>query len=421
MKLALAIGLNIGLGLALVAWVRRQRREAELGAWLPPLLALKLLMSSRDYFLLSGDAAYFQRWATVMTSQLWAAPGSWLRTLFSDELHYGSQHLVYHGYSNTFFIIKLLSALNLASLGAVLLNSIYLSLFGFVGSWQLVRAMRRVFPATPRGAAVVAFIVWPSVLYWTAGLTKESLLLGSAAWLLALLLPWLYAAEKPRPATVAGALLLALLQFKMRFFFAALLFGTLAGLAVIRLVQHLGGARRRWAQVLLLAAVLAAGAGAAGEISPVFRLNKFTSQLTRAYSELLASSRQLPHLEYPTLVPTVPGILRNVPKAVFSVLARPWPWEASDPLFFVAGLENIGLLLVLAVALGAAGRGRGGHLPFALGLALLVYCLGLAALIGLSTPNLGTLNRYRSVLLPFVLLLALQNDYAARVLRRVGL
>jgi hypothetical protein len=38
---------------------------------------------------------------------------------------------------------------------------------------------------------------------------------------------------------------------------------------------------------------------------------------------------------------------------------------------------------------------------------LLLYCLLLAAFIGLSTPNLGTLNRYRSVLLPWLLWLAL--------------
>lgn len=54
-------------------------------------------------------------------------------------------------------------------------------------------------------------------------------------------------------------------------------------------------------------------------------------------------------------------------------------------------------------------------------LALLFYCLALAVLLGLSTPNLGTLNRYRAALLPFVLWLALQNDYAARGIRRLGL
>jgi hypothetical protein len=42
-------------------------------------------------------------------------------------------------------------------------------------------------------------------------------------------------------------------------------------------------------------------------------------------------------------------------------------------------------------------------------------------LIGLTTPNFGSLNRYRSELLPFLLLLLLQNDYAAALLQRLGL
>ncbi|MEJ7661615.1 MAG: hypothetical protein WKG07_19510 [Hymenobacter sp.] len=43
----------------------------------------------------------------------------------------------------------------------------------------------------------------------------------------------------------------------------------------------------------------------------------------------------------------------------------------------------------------------------ALGVFLLLYCLLLAAFIGLNTPNLGTLHRYRAALLPWLLLLVL--------------
>jgi hypothetical protein len=45
----------------------------------------------------------------------------------------------------------------------------------------------------------------------------------------------------------------------------------------------------------------------------------------------------------------------------------------------------------------------------------------LAILMGLTTPNLGSLNRYRNDLLPFFLLLVLQNDYAAKVISWLGL
>ena len=54
-------------------------------------------------------------------------------------------------------------------------------------------------------------------------------------------------------------------------------------------------------------------------------------------------------------------------------------------------------------------RGQPGRLSAGLVLALLLYCVVLAGLIGLSTPNLGTLHRYRAILLPWLLWLSLQG------------
>ncbi|PJJ60140.1 hypothetical protein [Hymenobacter chitinivorans] len=421
MSILVAVLLNCGLLALIGPWLSRQYRHPVLGRLLLPLLGLKVVACLIACWLLSDDADYFQRWSLSLTTQLWEAPGAWLRTLFGDAFEYRGQRLVFHGYSNTFFIIKLLSVLNMATLGSLWANGLYLSLFGFMGGWELTKTLNRLFPLAPVGAPVVAFLLWPTVVYWTAGLTKECLLVGSGTWLLALVLGWLYNAEKPRPGQVLGAVLLAVLHFKMRYFFAVLLFAALSGLAVVRVAQHLSGTRRRWVAVLLFAAVLVLGGWAGSEVSPVFRLNKFTSQLIRTYSDLREGSGRRPHIEYDDLAPTVPSLLRNAPKAVVSAVVRPWPWEDSTPLYVAAGLENVLLIFVLLVAGVATLRGKWGQLPFALILALGFYCLVLAALLGLSTPNLGTLNRYRAVMLPYLILLALQNEYAARWLRRIGL
>ncbi len=208
------------------------------------------------YWRLTADATYFQFWSEQLTVQLWTDAGAWLQTVLGEEFHRGQLHLVYHGFSNTFFLIKLLSVMNLASLGNAWLNGLYLTLFSFVGCWQLVRTVAQVFPKVPVGAAVVAWLAWPSVVYWSAGITKESLLVGSGAWLTALVLSWLYGSRPVRTGAVVGGFLLALLHFKMRFFFAGLLLGGLASLSVVRVAQNLGGARSRLIQFLLIVAVL---------------------------------------------------------------------------------------------------------------------------------------------------------------------
>ncbi|AHJ97459.1 hypothetical protein [Hymenobacter swuensis] len=420
-KVLLALSLNAGLLWLLLRWLPRVRQLPVVGRWVLPTLGLKLVATGLSVLLLSEDAKYFLLWAARLNQQLWLAPGQWLHMLFTDAFVWDSWKLVFHGFSNTLFIIKLLSVLNLASLGNALLNGCYLSLFSFMGSWELIRQLRLRWPAAAPGPGVVAFLLWPTVVYWTSGLTKESLLVGSGALVLALVIQLGYGKSGATGRAVVALFVVSLLHFKMRYFFAVVLFGTLAGLALILVVQRLEGARSRLAQTVLMLLLLTGGGWAASEVSPVFRANKFTSQLQRNYSDLLKSSRYRPHLEYPALQPTTASVIRHAPLAVASTLARPWPWEGGTLLYVIAGLENLGLLLVLLLAVVAVVRQRPGRLPFALVLALLVYCLVLASLLGLTTPNLGTLNRYRVTFLPFLLLLALQNEYAARLLRRFGL
>ncbi|MFD2784381.1 hypothetical protein [Hymenobacter rubripertinctus] len=419
-KIILALLLNAGLLGLLGWWLPRMRQLPGVGRWVLPTLLLKLAVTALSVLLLSEDGHYFQDWSLRMTDQLWHEPGQWGRMLFTDEFKWGRHRLVYHGFSNTLFLIKLLSVFNLASLGAALLNGLYLSMFSFVGCWELVRQLRLRWPLATAGAGVVAFLGWPTVVYWTSGLTKESLLVGSGALVLALVVYLAYGPAARRLRAVLGLLAAALLHFKMRYFFAVVLFGNLAGLGLTRTLQQLGAARSRWAQTALLLALLAAGAWAASEVSPVFRANKFTSQLQRNYSSLLKTSRNRPHLAYPELRPTTASVVQHAPQAIVNALVRPWPWEGRMVLYLIAGLENLLLLLVLGLAGVAVLRGRPGQLPFALVLALLLYCLILAALLGLTTPNLGTLNRYRVSFLPFLVLLLLQNDYAARWLRWLG-
>lgn len=426
MRQVLAVLLNAALLAALLPWLRRQWRAVP--AWARVALAFglggRLLVGAWRGGHLANDALFISEHADWLTAQIRAVPARFWEPLLGNYVVWHGDQVMYYGMSNTLFMAKILAVLNLASADAGWLNGVYLSLFSFVGCWLLARALM-LLPQTPAAAGVVAFVAWPTVVFWAAGVAKEALLLGSGAWLLALFLEIFYGAEPAMPGKqvrrVAGLLALAYLHFGMRYFFAVPLLGVLVGLAAVAGLQHLGAARSRWVQVAVLAAVLAGGAVLAQEVSVAFRVNKFTNQVVRVYSHLEQASRSKPHFAYPGLEPTGASVLRHAPQAAVNALTRPWLGESWEPRYVAQGLENAALLALLAVAAIASWRGRGGRLPFALGLGLAVVCLALAVLLGLTTPNLGSLSRYRSGLLPFLLLLLLQNDYAATALRRLGL
>jgi len=428
MKLALALVLNAALLAALLPWLRYEWRacgsvwRAALVAGLVARFLLGNLRSAHPAF----DASQFDILGQLLTRQLWAHPAGAWQLMTGNTVRFAGSEFVFYGMSNTLFMGKLMAALNLASLGMPWLNGVYLSLLSFLGCWQMARVLALVLPATPAGAGLMGFVLWPSSNFWAAGLSKEAVLLGSGAWLTALVLARIYGPPVVRSRWRAvwgwlGIAALALLHFQSRYFFAVPLLGGLVALALVQALQRWEWARTRWAQALVLGAVVGMGTVVAPQVSIAFSVNKFTSQLLRIYNHDLESSAGRPHFNYSDLRPTPESILAHSPQAVFNTLTRPWLGEMAEPIYVAAGLENALLLALLAGALVALVRGRGGRLPFALGLVLGGYCLLLAVLMGLSTPNLGSISRYRSTLLPFFLLLLLQNDYAATVLRRLGL
>ena len=431
MRIGLAILLNAALLAVLLPWLRQQWRWAATGPWRAVLalgLGLRLLVGMLQNWDLQLDAKLMSVLSYPITEQIWTSPTQAWQTITQavTVIPFPKFDAVYQSTSNTWFFIKVLAFLNLASLEVGWLNGLYLSLFSFVGCWQLCRTLCRVLPATPAGAGAAALLLWPSVWFWAAGISKEAMLVGSGAWFTALVLGRLYGNRSPSGAwrQVGWWLslgVLAFLHFRMRYFFAAPLLAVLAGVALVRGLQQWGLARSNWVQALVLFGLLGGGLWVAPQVSVAFRVNKLTNQVIRVYSSDLANLAGRPHFEYPDLRPTLESVLRHVPLAIANTLSRPWLGESSDLRYVAVGLENLLLLLLLVVALVAMVRGRSGHLPFVLGLGMVVFCLVLAAFIGLTTPNFGSLHRYRSDLLPYLGLLLLQNDYAAAALRRVGL
>ena len=425
MKLVIALLLNALLLAGLGGWLRAEYRRATpaLRRWLLPALALRLGAGLLPH---GPDSRLMSFWGQALMAQFWARPSAAWALWQGHEIRAGAQVLDSYQWSNTLFAIKILGLLNFASLGSSWLNGAYLSLFCFVGCWLLVRTLVRLFPAAPVGAGVVAFLLWPSVGWWAAGITKEALLLGSGAALTALVLSKLYGSSAGSRWQWLGSWLLlgllAWLHLRMRYFFALPLLGCLLALAGTTLATRRGWLRPGWRwQLLALAGGLALAGLAVVAVGGEPVSQQFvTSQLWQNYQHGLATSSGRPHLLYAGLQPAVGSMARHFPVAAFQALARPWLGESAALLYVAAGLENLLLLGLFLTAAWAVLRGRPGRLPAGPALALALCCLVLTGLIGLSTPNLGTLLRYRTALLPWLLWLLLQNDYARRLLRRLG-
>jgi hypothetical protein len=126
-------------------------------------------------------------------------------------------------------------------------------------------------------------------------------------------------------------------------------------------------------------------------------------------------------IHYGALEPTPISLLKNAPLALFSGFFRPFITEVHNPLQVFSALENLILLFFLGSAILGVKKiitTRYRMLLFS----IVAYSMVLCIFLALSTPNFGTLSRYRVGFLPFlVFLLTIENPLVVKLMRsKVG-
>jgi len=105
------------------------------------------------------------------------------------------------------------------------------------------------------------------------------------------------------------------------------------------------------------------------------------------------------YMETKNLQPTIRSFAKETPRALFRAMFRPFLWEGKNPLLLLPALENLALIVLILLAILFPQRPRSpGFAGFCL-----IFSLLLLLVMGLTTPVLGTLDRYRISALPFLL------------------
>ena len=402
-------------GLIYVFW--RRQISNPIKKWFWPALFLKLISGIlvgvfyQQYFE-GGDTFVFQSQSSLLTTYFQESPAAYLRLWFTDTFESETVRtaMVYHTYSNSYFLVLLLSFLNIFTQNQYFLNALYLSLFSFFGAWQLAKTLAFIYPGN-KYAAIIAFLFFPSVVFWSAGVTKEALYIGALGWLISTVLNLVYHYHTSRIKVFLGAVIAAYLLWKIKFYFAAVVFPLLFSFAVLTWFKSkYPYAKAIKNQLQIFGGCLIFLLLIVSQMHHVFEMNFFFYQLTENYNQLLALSLNKPHISYPDLEPTVASVLLHAPLAFLQAILRPLIWEGDTWIYRLAGLEN---LIILLMVVGCAVY-LWHHPPQRVDLflmILLVYIFIVGALIGLTTPNIGSLSRYRTAFLPFLIYLLLHKNY----------
>jgi hypothetical protein len=101
------------------------------------------------------------------------------------------------------------------------------------------------------------------------------------------------------------------------------------------------------------------------------------------------------------LEPTPRKIIQAIPQGISNTILRPYAWEGKNLMMIASAFENLIVIGLIALCLILSDFKQTKQLNLIL--FLLTFSLGYFALIGICTPVLGNLVRYRAPLLPIFL------------------
>lgn len=359
----------------------------------------------REYYGV-GDTLVFFEDGSLLAALAREYPLRYIDFLFSGDLPDAIVAKLHVSDPRSLFFEKFVSLLNLISGDNYWVSATYLSVLSFLSAWYLCSQLTKAFPAMGL-AAYIAFLFFPSVVLWTSGLIKEALAASALFYLTGYFLRF-WSGRIPRLFSLVPVIVACAVLWNLKYYYAGVLLPVIFALIAYRSLRPMiagwsfASRFAVWFAMLLVPFILISF------LHPNFHLQAVMDVIVGNSEAYRAFSAPEDQVQFHELKPDVISILRNAPLALVSGLYRPFVWEAGNVLQFISGVENL-LLLALSLAaarqIPAAMRSPDRLLIFA----TLVYIALLCICLTLSTPNFGTLSRYRIGYLPYFVLLTLSG------------
>jgi hypothetical protein len=315
-------------------------------------------------------------------------------------------------YNDSHTIIRLNAIFRIFSFQIFHVHTLFFCFLAFIGSVAFFKSFRHLFQHS-EGLLIIACFLLPSVLLWTSGILKESILIFALG--ITFLVINRISQLKISASSFALLIICVFLMVYIKFY---VLLSFLPAIIAYSLTKYLQQKSVIVYGITLLLAIIGGifSKQLTGSIDLVDVLvNKQKDFIRLAEWQNAQSAFYLTPLE-----PHFWGIIKVIPEGLLNCFVRPLPHAKTNWLEWGVIVENIFLLLLLIystiVAIKSSVKksllfSTGDHKNFFL--FCLTFVLLLFIIIGITTPVAGALVRYKVPALPFLMmgcLLLLQRD-----------
>ncbi|MEO9547800.1 MAG: hypothetical protein ABJF27_04180 [Crocinitomicaceae bacterium] len=354
------------------------------------------------YYYGFGDTFLYHNGASVLSQTLVESPADYLSLLGSEggnlppELSPFADKIKYSRTYEEWFMVKILSPINLVSFQSYLVTTLFMSLISFIGGWKLFQVLRDILPEKEKYAFWAVFLI-PSVVFWGGGIMKDTITLFCINYVIYLLYFSLFK-KKFKPFYFVGILFFSYLIISLKaYIILAFLPGAFLGIYVLfsqsmksKLIKYVVG------PFVFMGLIGASffSLNLVGEGSEKYQASNLEWKVKGFHSwhtDVGGSSYNLGEIEY-----TAAGVSRKIPAALNVTFFRPYLWEARNPVVFIGALESfLFFAIFIYVMFKFKFRIIREIRKYPILYGMFIYCLIFGFAVGFTSYNFGALARYK--------------------------
>ncbi len=335
------------------------------------------------------DTWSFHAYSIEEYKLLFKHPQEYVTNLFNNPYGNLDNPLYWNDLKGNMFI-KILSVFNILSFGNYYINVIFYSFLTMFGPIAIYRVMIDVLPGRKLPILLATFLI-PSFLYWTSGIHKEGMIFTG----ISLIIYAIYFGLKEKRfgiRRIASLLTGLLLLLTLRNFMIVIIVP-----AIIAWILASRKPKYSLAVFSSLYLVFMVLFFTVRYVNPRFDFPQAVVNKQQEFINLQGGST-IPMTE---LKPNAISFLQNTPQAFTLSTIRPYPNDVKHILSLAAAIEINLLLLLFIIFLFFPKNGIASR-------TLLHFCIFFSftvlLAIGFSVNNLGAIVRYRSVILPLLVI-----------------
>jgi hypothetical protein len=351
------------------------------------------------YHYSGGDTFQYYSDAGVLANYIIGHPKKIFDLLWNTSRYTELTHqIAYLDQPRALYFTKIITPIYILAGGNYWIISILLSIINFICIHEWVKELSKHYRNVYSFAAL-SFYFLPTFVFWTSGLLKESLAIGAFMIVLAISFRMIRTGEYANFKYWFVAIISGILLWKLKYFYGAVAFPALGTLLLFKYAS-----RKKHIPTYQILLFLIFGFFIISFMHYNLSFSRISDVIYQNYLAGIKSSDgkaiMFYHLDGGFL-----GFLLNLPLAIFSGLYRPLPFESSELLAFVVGVENLIILILTLTGLWKLKYKLNFRDPVIL--VSLVYIFVLTVFLAFSTPNFGTLSRFKVGFWPFFVMLIL--------------